>query len=308
MVSRKEPFHRYEGNPIIRPSDIPYGANAVFNAGAALFRGETLLLMRVEDRRGISHLATARSRDGVTGWRIASAPTLTPDPVNHPEEAWGIEDPRITYLEELDLWVVLYTAYSRLGPLVAMATTRDFESFERWGPVTPPENKDAALFPARFRGRWAMIHRPVPGSSAFGAHVWISFSPDLKHWGDHRPLITAREGPWWDAAKVGLSPPPLQTKEGWLILYHGVRYTAGGCIYRLGLALLDLEDPTRLVARSDEWVFAPETPYELTGDVDKVVFPCGWVADGDTVRLYYGAADKCLALATAKLGDTILNS
>ena len=273
-----ELFLRHSANPIIQARDLPYQANAVFNAAATRCGDDTVLLMRVEDRRGLSHLTVARSRDGVTDWQIDARPTLPAEPKTHPEEIWGIEDPRITRVDELDLWVVLYTAYSRGGPLVSLATTRDFQTFERKGVVMPPEDKDAALFPLRFNGRWAMIHRPVPGIAGVGAHIWISFSPDMKHWGDHQIILPAREGGWWDANKVGLSPPPLRTEKGWLILYHGVRDTASGCIYRLGLALLDLEDPTRLVARADEWVFAPEKAYETVGDVDKVVFPCGWIA------------------------------
>lgn len=304
-VGVQEIFKRSPHNPIIQARDIPYPANSVFNAGATLLRGETLLLMRVEDRRGISHFTAARSKDGVSDWRIDPAPTLAPDPMQHPEEVWGIEDPRVTRIEELDAWAVLYTAYSRGGPLVSLATTRDFVSFERKGVVMPPEDKDAALFPVRFGGRWAMLHRPVTAFQDVGAHIWISFSPDMKHWGDHQILLPARKGAWWDANKIGLSPPPLETPEGWLILYHGVRSTASGCIYRLGLALLDLEDPRRVVMRSDEWVFGPQEPYETVGDVDKVVFPCGWIVQGDTVRLYYGAADRCIALATADLCDML---
>jgi len=301
----KELFTRHAGNPIIQASDLPYQANAVFNAAATRCGDETLLLMRVEDRRGLSHLTVARSRNGVSDWRIDPLPTLPADPENHPEEIWGIEDPRITRVEELDLWVVLYTAYSRGGPLVSMATTRDFRTFERKGVVMPPEDKDAALFPVRFNGRWAMLHRPVPRCPGIGAHIWISFSPDMKHWGDHQIILPARSGGWWDANKVGLSPPPLQTDKGWLILYHGVRETASGCIYRLGLALLDLWEPTRLLARADEWVFAPEESYEIVGDVDKVVFPCGWVAEGDHLRIYYGGADKCIATAEARISELL---
>jgi len=298
-------FKRHENNPIIRAKDIPYPVNSVFNAGATQRGDETLLLMRVEDRRGISHLTAARSKNGIDDWRIDDKPTLEPDPENHPEELWGIEDPRITRIEEENLWALTYTGYSRGGPLVCLATTEDFKTFKRKGAVLPPENKDAALFPVRFNGRWAMLHRPVPGAAEFGAHIWISFSPDMVHWGDHRLLIKARMGGWWDAGKIGLAAPPLLTGKGWLILYHGVRTTASGCIYRLGLALLDAKDPTRLTARSDEWVFAPEATYELTGDVDKVVFPCGWVTDGDDIRIYYGGADKCLALATARISELL---
>ncbi len=303
--SSNQLFQRHEANPIITAQDLPYPANSVFNAGATEMNGETLLLMRVEDRKGISHLSVARSRDGVHNWRIDDQPTLTPSAGTHPEEVWGIEDPRITYIEEEKCWVVVYTSYSMGGPLVSLATTEDFKTFDRHGPVMPPEDKDAALFPVKFKGRWAMLHRPTSTFAYTGAHIWLSFSPDLKHWGDHRILIPARKGGWWDANKIGLSPPPMRTDEGWLILYHGVRTTASGAIYRLGLALLDLNDPRKVIARSDEWVFSPEESYEVFGDVDKVVFPCGWIADNDEVRLYYGGADKCIALAAAGLSELL---
>jgi predicted GH43/DUF377 family glycosyl hydrolase len=140
-----------------------------------------------------------------------------------------------------------------------------------------------------------------------GAHIWLSYSPDLKYWGDHQILFKARRGGWWDANKIGLSTPPLETPDGWLILYHGVRQTVGGAIYRLGIALVDLENPTRILKRSDEWIFGPNENYERDGDVDDVVFPCGWVHDKktDQVRLYYGGADSVIAVATAQLSDLL---
>ena len=203
-------------------------------------------------------------------------------------------------------WIIAYTAYSPSGPLVSLASTRDFSTFTRLGPVMPPDDKDAAVFPRRFSGRYAMIHRPV-GAGSSGAHIWLSFSPDMRHWGDHHILLPARRGAWWDANKIGLSPPPLETAEGWLIMYHGVRQTAGGCLYRLGLALLDLEKPWQVLRRSDEWIFAPEMPYERQGDVNGVVFPCGWILDAPTgvIRMYYGGADSCVALATGQLADVL---
>ncbi|MFO7287484.1 MAG: glycosidase, partial [Gammaproteobacteria bacterium] len=203
-------------------------------------------------------------------------------------------------------WVIAYTAFSRGGPLVSLAATEDFKSFERLGAVMTPEDKDAALFPERIGGRWALIHRPVPaGALSLGAHIWISFSPDLKHWGDHEILLRARQGGWWDANKIGLSPPPLKTDEGWLICYHGVRTTAAGCLYRLGLALLDLEDPRKVIRRSSEWVFAPRESYERAGDVSDVVFPCGWTLVDGEIRMYYGCADTSIGLATANLSDLL---
>jgi predicted GH43/DUF377 family glycosyl hydrolase len=301
-----ELFQRHPDNPILSVEDWPYDANSVFNAAAAQVNGKTLLLVRVEDFRGVSHFTAAHSEDGVSNWEIDSEPTLRPEPTSHPEEIWGIEDPRIVWLVELKKWVITYTAFSRGGPLVSLATTKDFQNFNRLDPVMPPEDKDAAVFPVRFSGRWAMLHRPVAKLPDIPANIWISFSPDLKHWGDHQEVIQAREGSLWDAGKIGLSAPPMETSEGWLILYHGVRTTASGSIYRLGLALLDLEDPRRVIRRSDEWIFGPKASYEREGDVDDVVFPCGWIKKEDTVFMYYGAADSCIALATAKLSDLFM--
>ena len=298
-------FVRSAANPILRAADLPYAANSVFNPGATEVDGETLLLVRVEDLRGISKLHVARSADGEHAWQFDPEPLLQVDVDRDPEETWGCEDPRLTWIPERGEWAIAYTAYSRRGPLVSLAMTPDFKTVRRLGPVMPPEDKDAALFPIRFGGRWAMIHRPSPLRG--GAHIWLSWSPDLRHWGDHKLLLEAHEGAWWDAGKIGLGPPPLQTPDGWLLMYHGVKMTSDGPIYRAGLALLDLEDPGIVRRRLDEWVFAPEAPYELTGDVGRVVFPCGWVHDeaNDRLRLYYGAADTVIGLATARFSDVM---
>ena len=296
-----ELFQRHRRNPILTAADWPYPAHTVFNPAATLLPdGTTLLLCRVEDSRGHSHLSVARSANGVDGWQIDPQPTMPADPENYPEELWGIEDPRITYVPELSQYAIVYTAYTRDGPGVALALTRDFQKFERFGLIMPPEDKDAALLPHRIGGNWALIHRPV---SAPRAHMWISYSPDLRHWGSHKLILEARRGAWWDANKIGLSPPPIETPQGWLVIYHGVRQTCAGCIYRLGLALFDSDQPERLLKRGDEWVFGPEEPYEQRGDVGNVVFPCGYTIaeDGDTIRIYYGAADTSIGLATGSI-------
>ena len=201
-------------------------------------------------------------------------------PREHPEEIWGIEDPRITYVPELEQYAVAYTSFARGGPGVSLALTRDFRSFVRYGVIMPPEDKDAALLPRRIGGRWALIHRPM---TALGAHMWISYSPDLRHWGSHKIILEARRGGWWDANKIGLCSPPIETAKGWLMIYHGVRQTASGSIYRLGLALFDLEHPEICIQRGDSWMFGPEAAYECGGDVKDVVFPCGQTigSDGD---------------------------
>ncbi len=294
-------FQRHKRNPILTAAAWPYQVNSVFNPGATLLAdGTTLLLCRVEDRRGHSHLCVARSANGVDHWQIDTQPTLVPDPEHFPDELWGIEDPRITYIPELGQYAVVYTAYASGGPCVALALTKDFHTFERYGVIMQPEDKDAALLPRRIDGRWILIHRPLGGVSA---HMWISYSSDLRNWGGHKKMLEARLGGWWDANKIGLSPPPIETSEGWLVIYHGVKQNAAGCIYRLGLALFDLNNPERCLKRGDEWVFGPAEPYEQHGDVGKVVFPCGYTlgADGDTLRIYYGAADTSIAMATASI-------
>jgi predicted GH43/DUF377 family glycosyl hydrolase len=296
-----ELFRRQKTNPILSAADWPYPINSVFNPGATLLPdGTTLLLCRVEDRRGHSHLTVARSINGVDNWQIEPRPTFRADPEQFPEELWGVEDPRVTYVPELRKYAIVYTAFTRDGPGVSLALTQDFHEFERYGVIMPPEDKDAALLPYRIDGQWALIHRPV---SAPRAHMWLSYSLDLRHWGNHKLMLEARRGAWWDANKIGLSPPAIETPQGWLVIYHGVRNTAAGSIYRLGLALFDLHAPEHCVMRGDEWIFGPQETYEQRGDVDNVVFPCGYTLapDGDTLRIYYGAADTSIGLATASV-------
>ena len=143
--------------------------------------------------------------------------------------------------------------------------------------------------------------------SCIKAAVWISYSTDLRHWGSHKLILEARRGSWWDANKIGLSPPLIETEQGWLMLYHGVRTTAAGKIYRIGAALFDLKTPERCLRRGASWIFGPEEPYELFGDVGNVVFPGGYTIapDGDTLNLYYGGADSCIALATASIRQVL---
>ncbi|ADC90020.1 glycosidase PH1107-related protein [Thermocrinis albus DSM 14484] len=292
-----ELFKRWPLNPILTPENWPYPANAVFNPGAVRFGDRILLLVRVEDFRGFSHLTVATSPDGKTGWDIEERPTLKPEPDKYPEEMWGIEDPRIVLLED-GVFAITYVAYSWHGPTVCLALTEDFVNFRRLGPVLPPGNKNASLFPKRFKGRWLMINR-------IGNQVCISYSQDLKNWENHTPIMEPRPGGWWDSYRIGLGPPPIETPEGWLVIYHGVKKTVAGEIYRVGLALLDLEDPTRVIRRGDEWVLSPRATYERVGDVPNVVFPCGAVTVGEDLFLYYGAADTYVALAYANIRDLL---
>ncbi len=298
-------FKRHKNNPILTPDMWPYKVNSVFNAGATIFENKVLLLVRVEDMRGFSHLSKAVSDDGFTNWKIDKFPTMSPKTDDFPEEKYGIEDPRIVKLENENSYAVVYTSFSESGPLVSLATTSDFKTFRRYGVVMPPDDKDASLFPRQFNGRWILIHRPSPTNYLLGANIWMSYSPDLKHWGDSNILLHARRGSWWDAYKVGLGPPPIETSEGWLIIYHGVKTTAAGALYRLGMALLDLDDPSKIIKRGDEWVFGPNEMYERLGDVPDVTFPCGVVVKGDELVMYYGASDTTMAVATASIKELL---
>jgi predicted GH43/DUF377 family glycosyl hydrolase len=298
-------LQRHLNNPILTARHLSHTYNAIFNPGAVRLKdGTTLLLCRVEDRRGISCLWAARSHNGIDNWVFDAEPTFVPEPDKHPEEIWGVEDPRIVWLDELAKYAITYTAFSRAGPAVALALTEDFIRFERLGVMMPPENKDAALLPVRFDGKWLLIHRPQNGS---GGSIWLAESPDLHHWGKNRLIMTPRRGAWWDSNRIGLGSPLIRTDQGWLMLYHANRQTSAGCLYRTGAALLDLKNPECCIKRGDEWIFGPKENYERMGDVGDVVFICGHTIgdDGDTINVYYGGADTCIALAQGKISEIL---
>lgn len=298
-------FKRYRGNPILFPENWPYKAGAVFNPGAIKFNDEILLLVRVEDKQGYSHLTIAKSKNGKTNWQINPEPALAAEP-QLGEAIFGLEDPRIVWLEDRQVYIItcvsFFSGVAGEPPGISLIATKDFLNFERLGRQLIPPNKDASLFPKTFKGYYGLINRPIVEGRA---DIWVSFSRDLEFWGKDRVLIPARNRTW-DSARVGLGPPPIETSEGWLIIYHGARDTASGTIYRVGLALLDLET-LEVIRRSRDWVFGPEESYERVGDVDHVVFPCGAVIDEkkNELLVYYGAADSVVALATADLDDIL---
>jgi predicted GH43/DUF377 family glycosyl hydrolase len=304
-MSARELFERHPGNPILTAADWPYPVNAVFNPAAGAANGETVLLARVEDRRGISHLTVARSANGLDGWSIEPQPLLAPD--DETSEQWGFEDPRLVWVDELGRWVITCTAYGPAGPAVFLATTEHFDTVERHGIVRQPDDKNAALLPHRVDGRWILLHRAKTQYGGSRGEILLSRSHDLVSWSAPEQVLQPRAGAWWDSLRIGIGPPPLRTEHGWLLLYHGVKDTVGGDIYRVGLALLDLNEPTRILGRLPNWIFAPLAPYERTGDVPNVVFPCGLVHESgsDEVRLYYGAADSSICVATARLHDLL---
>lgn len=296
-------FTRYTGNPILTPASLPIKANAVFNPGVAEKDGEVVLLLRVEDRQGISQIRTARSANGVDNWVIADRPLLEPDLPDYPFEEWGCEDARVTQVGPSD-WMIAYTAYSRYGPAVALALTHDFDSVKRLGIVLSPPNKDAVLFPEKsVDGYWLMLHRPVTGEKE---HIWYaSAEHDLTHWSQPGILLPERGGPWWDGLRIGVGAPPIPTDQGWLLIFHGAKEMGYQLIYRLGVALLARDNPRMVLARASQWIFAPETDYEQKGLLPGVVYTCGTLQRGDETWMYYGAADTVIALATAKTSELV---
>jgi len=300
-------FTRHDANPLLTAADWPYPVSAVCNPGATLVDGETVLLCRVEDRRGLSHLTVARSLDGVTDWRVDPKPLIAPDG-DDPLLAWGAGDARITRVDELEAWVITYTALGYGGPCVAVALTRDFTSVEHLGVAMPPDNTDAALLPRRIDGEFVLLHRPISPMSRRG-DVWLSRSRDLRYWYGGKTLLSTRPVPWWDSEHIGVGPPPIETDAGWLCVYHGVKRASAAAapMYHVGLVLLDRDDPTRVLRRSADWVFGPGAPYEVSGDAPNVVYPTGLVHDeaAGELRLYYGAADACVAMATAEVEEVL---
>ncbi|MHC4480342.1 MAG: glycoside hydrolase family 130 protein [Planctomycetota bacterium] len=294
-------LERYEKNPIISSADIPFTCNTVFNGSPVKVGDDYFILLRVEGQHGYSLFALGRSEDGYR-FAIERRPVMTPTgegPMARYEVA-GIEDPRVTVLE--DRIYVLYTAFSGYGPVMALARTEDFHSYERLGVVSEPGNKDGVLFPRKVGGRYARLDRPI--GNGVGS-IWVSFSPDLLHWGESKVVITPREG-YWDSYRVGGSTVPFETEEGWLEIYHGVKMTSGGPIYRAGVLLLDLEDPSVVLGRSDVPVLSPRTEYERIGDINNVVFASGAIVEPDgTAKVYYGAADTAICVATARVEDLL---
>lgn len=295
-------IRRYEGNPILTKADVPYPVETVHNAAVVKHEGRYVMVFRSHLRNGRSILGLAESDDGFR-FRVRPKPFLVPaeqEPFATYEE-FGVEDPRICPLEGA-YWIT-YSAYSRHGVRVALARTEDFERVERIALITQADMRNVVLFPARFAGLYARLDRPHTEIAPWS--IWISWSPDLVHWGRSQLLIRPLAY-HWDEMKIGPGATPIRTPDGWLNIFHGVFQTMDGAVYRLGVALHDLEDPARIIGVADEWILQPEDPWERTGYVHNVVFTCGAVAEDDgTVKLYWGGADTVMCAGTASIAELV---
>ena len=340
---------RSDKNPIIDIKDVPptrddFEVVGVFNAGAAVYGDEIILLLRVAQRAkdtggsiyrcpmfdeeqgkitllefdrndkscnfsdtrniskdgknyttSMSHLQIARSKDG-ENFKIDDKPFITGD---NKYETLGTEDPRITKIG--DKYYITYTAVSHCGISVMLCVTEDFKTCKKLGVIFPPDNKDVVLFPDKINGKYYALHRPMTG---FGKpDIWLSESPDLMCWGNHRHIMGTRHK-MWDSGRIGACCVPFLTDEGYLEIYHGATEDDRYCI---GAALLDSEEPWKVLKRSKTPILAPEAEYEKNGFFGGVVFSCGCVVEGDNLSLYYGGADTRMCLAKMKVSE-ILNS
>ena len=294
-------LHRFEGNPVISLEDVPFRCNAVFN-GAVVKKGDEYYhLLRVEGQQGYSVFALARSKDGLH-FTVEDKPVMIParkDPFAK-YETRGIEDPRITELE--GIYYVMYTAYSKYGTRIVLAKTEDFYHYERIALVSGPGNKDGILFPEKINSEYVRLDRPI--GKGVGS-MWVSYSKNLVDWGKSQLQMTPRPG-LWDSFRIGASVPPIKTEHGWLEIYHGVKKTVAGLIYRIGTVLTDLEQPHKVIARCSEPVLSPREDYERIGDIGNVTFACGAVVENSgEIKVYYGAADTCICVATTNFNELI---
>ncbi|HDR51884.1 MAG TPA: glycosidase, partial [Mariniphaga anaerophila] len=295
-------INRYSNNPILTKNDVPYEVATVHNAGVVKHNGEYIMLFRAHKHNGRSILGLARSRDG---YRFTADEKPFMEPATQGEfaeyEAFGVEDPRITFID--GEYLITYSAYSQHGVRIGLAKTKDFQTVERFALITEADYRNVVIFPEKFNGLYARLDRPHSEISPWS--VWISYSPDLRYWGDSR-LVMKPEPYHWDEMKIGPGAPPVKTEKGWLNIYHGVFPTMDGSIYRLGVALHDLNDPAKILGVGDNWILQPEEPYEITGYVHNVVFTCGAVPEDDgTLKLYWGGADTVMCVGTANIAELV---
>jgi beta-1,4-mannooligosaccharide/beta-1,4-mannosyl-N-acetylglucosamine phosphorylase len=317
-------MRRWPKNPILTRADIPdlppalTDVTSVFNPGAVMFDGQVLLMLRVQNRGRETHFLTARSDDGVT-FDVSRSPVHFRGIESVRETIYHCYDARITCLE--GRYLLMFAMDMETGCRLALAETRDFESFDFLGICSENDNRNGVLFPERIGGRYLRLDRPnqvqLEGGPVTGSAICLSESEDLLHWRTVAPLLEGRFH-YWDEL-IGAGPPPIKTRDGWLCIYHGVAtHFASSNIYQAGVFLLDLHDPSKLIARGRYNILEPREPYELTGQVPNVVFPSGAIvrrtdSEGfalpdSEVLVYYGAADTVVGLAVASVEDLLLSA
>jgi beta-1,4-mannooligosaccharide/beta-1,4-mannosyl-N-acetylglucosamine phosphorylase len=296
---------RSSRNPIIARDHLRR-SNSIFNSAVVPFEDGFAGVFRVDDTHRTMNIHAGRSADGVD-WEIEELPiAFAPADARVAEiqaEFQHAYDPRVTWLEDR-FYVTWCNGYH--GPTIGLASTHDFRTFTQLDNAYLPFNRNGVLFPRRIGDRYAMLSRPSDdGHTPFG-DVFYSESPDLTHWGRHRHVMGTTK--WsWESTKIGAGPTPIETDEGWLVLYHGVLTSCNGFVYSMGAALLDLDEPWKVIARGHDYLLSPQVLYEQVGDVPNVVFPCAALVDraADRVTIYYGGADTVVCLAHGHLSEIL---
>jgi len=303
-------LERHHSNPIMKVQDYP-GIAQIYNPAPVQYNGQTILLVSVVRHAGkrgygrdVGETHIARSNDGVKfeleGESWIDVPTSEyPYALCH-----HFIDNRVTRIDDWYYIITPVMIHGFASPVGMLGRTRDFKTYERMDIITQPPNRGASLFPEKISGKYWKLDRPGGGDGS-GGDIWISSSPDLLHWGGFKPVIASGYR-FWNMNKIGPTPP-VRTTEGWLDIVHGVFSPAGGTYYYIGAILLDLEQPWKVIGKTNSYLLKPDMNYERVGNCDNTVFPCGVVADyeKDEIRLYYGAADSCICLATGRLSAIV---
>lgn len=291
-------LRRYHGNPIITTEDIPGGAACVFNSGFAKCGDRIVGLIHLWDREWVPKFYVGWSSDGIH-FEIEPKNMITP-PKEYPYvEHEGIFDARITPID--GVYYITYNVASRLGGRIMLAKTVDFKEIETIDFIAGPDHRNCAIFPEKIKGEYVRLERPQGQSEG---DIYISYSPDLIHWGRTK-LFLEKYTRYWESIKVGPAAPPVKTDEGWLVLYHGCRKGMNGYIYMMGALLCDLEEPAYIIGKCNEPIMSPEEYYERVGIVGNVVFPTAAIPKGDELWVYYGAADTCIGLAFGSIKELV---
>lgn len=298
-------IRRYNQNPILTAKDIPYECLRCYNPAAVKFEDKYLLLVRVWGEGRKESVALALSDDGYNF-------TVNPEPILQPGEGDNgrLNDPRVTKIG--DTYYICYCSDPESGIVIGLMSTKDFKTFKRHG-YSLPDNRNAVMFPEKINGLYARLDRPFSRQYYLdkGYDIWISYSPDLEFWGRHKRVLSYQDVAWANN-KIGPGPQPIKTDKGWLVIYHGAELTDENAegwskIYRAGVMLLDLEDPSKIIANAKAPLFEPETDYEKdTFYRPNIVFPSGVIVEDDnSVKIYYGASDNCVALAETTVDELV---
>ena len=287
-----EVMWRYSGNPVI-PRDLIPSSNSIFNSAVVPFEGEFAGVFRCDDKRRAMQLHAGRSKDAIN-WELDHDPiSFICDDPEIGNFVYGY-DPRVCKIDDR-YYVTWCNGYH--GPTIGVAYTYDFKKFYQLENAFLPFNRNGVMFPRKINGNFAMLSRPSDnGHTPFG-DIFYSESPDMTYWGKHRHVMSATEG--WQSTKIGAGPIPIETTEGWLMIYHGVLTSCNGFVYSVGAALLDLDEPWKVMYRTEPYIMSPQTLYECVGYVPNVVFPCAALTDSETGRIavYYRGADTVTCIA-----------